>query len=253
MIQTVRVLLFLLVFPLIAAAQIKPIKTCWVDFEAQRYDESIACAEKVMSQWKNTCYECYYLKGYALYEKGEYEASRAVLEEALAMRSGFADTNDWEVGNTFFLLAKIDEIDGDMDAAVNHFIDATEHVRGASIYLTIAFVYARIGRYEESVELATKAIEIDNKSDKAYNNRALAYLRMGAFKEAKKDLKKALKLNPENPYVYKHYGYYYLELGDKQKACEQFQIAIDKGYRTYISNEATNQEVDELIKENCGD
>ena len=49
-----------------------------------------------------------------------------------------------------------------------------------------------------ALDVATKAIEVDDQNVKAFYRRAMAHKKLGDLKEAKKDLKKAVQIDPNN-------------------------------------------------------
>ncbi|XP_042480490.1 serine/threonine-protein phosphatase 5-like isoform X2 [Macadamia integrifolia] len=62
-----------------------------------------------------------------------------------------------------------------------------------------AFAHTKLEEYGSAVLDATKAIEIDPKYSKGYYRRGAAYLAMGKFKEALKDFQQVKKICPNDP------------------------------------------------------
>eukprot|EP00816_Leptocylindrus_hargravesii_P001839 CAMPEP_0196809880 /NCGR_PEP_ID=MMETSP1362-20130617/9751_1 /TAXON_ID=163516 /ORGANISM="Leptocylindrus danicus, Strain CCMP1856" /LENGTH=542 /DNA_ID=CAMNT_0042184699 /DNA_START=11 /DNA_END=1636 /DNA_ORIENTATION=+ len=67
-----------------------------------------------------------------------------------------------------------------------------------SLQTNLSLVCLKQGKAAMSRDVATKALEIDEKNIKALFRRAVAYRSLGNLDKANKDLRKALKLNPDN-------------------------------------------------------
>jgi tetratricopeptide (TPR) repeat protein len=59
--------------------------------------------------------------------------------------------------------------------------------------------YTAMRRYGEAIEHCDRALEINDRNWRTYNNRALALLGMGRIAAARRDLEKGLSLNPGSP------------------------------------------------------
>lgn len=62
----------------------------------------------------------------------------------------------------------------------------------------MSVVTNNLGQFKETIQNCTKAIQIDEKSVKAYYLRAIAHSKSNAFDEAINDIKTAIKLNPSD-------------------------------------------------------
>ena len=76
------------------------------------------------------------------------------------------------------------------------------------------------GGYQKAIENYTKAIEIDPKNAKAYNNRGNAYSRLRKYKEAIENYTKAIEIDPKNAKAYYNRGIAY-------KGLEKYDNAIE--------------------------
>ncbi|MBL4883458.1 MAG: tetratricopeptide repeat protein [Planctomycetaceae bacterium] len=82
----------------------------------------------------------------------------------------------------------------------------------------------------------SKAVELDPKNAKAYNNRGLMYITMQEFGTAINDFNAAIQASPEYIDAYNNRGYAYLEQGSYTKAIKDFTHSISlnseyvKGY-----------------------
>jgi len=67
----------------------------------------------------------------------------------------------------------------------------------------LSMVCLKQGKPKLSMDVAAKAIEIDESNAKAYYRRAMAHKKLGNFKEAKRDLKASVKIDTTNKAVVK--------------------------------------------------
>lgn len=113
------------------------------------------------------------------------------------------------------------------------------------IFISVVNCYGAKGTAEEffeqgkkasSVENAdsaithySKAIEIDPKFVKAYNNRGIAYIWKKDFKLAIGDFTKAIELDPKNGKAYNNRAIVYSYIGDTGKARQDLEKAKSLG------------------------
>ena len=76
----------------------------------------------------------------------------------------------------------------------------------ASVYVRLGDRAFADGKYAESVEAYTKALELYNLNEYAYYNRGLAYRKLKDYKNAIADFSRTLQLNPENTFAYLYRG-----------------------------------------------
>ena len=65
-----------------------------------------------------------------------------------------------------------------------------------TVLQNLSVVCNNLGRFKETVEYCSQAIEIDEKAVKAYYLRAQAFAKLTDFDEAITDIKEAIKLSP---------------------------------------------------------
>lgn len=82
------------------------------------------------------------------------------------------------------------------------------------------------GNYKAAVTNFNKAIQLNPKQDKTYNNRGKAYFQMGEYENAIQDYDQAVQLNPQNAEVYNNRGLAYDGNGNSEKAIEDYTQAI---------------------------
>ena len=81
--------------------------------------------------------------------------------------------------------------------------------------------------YDRAISDFNKAIEIDPKHAKAYNNRGNAYNSKGLFDLAISDFNRALEINPKYADAYNNRGYAYNAKGLFDLAISDFNRALD--------------------------
>mmetsp|Transcript_24685 Transcript_24685/g.37510 ORF Transcript_24685/g.37510 Transcript_24685/m.37510 type:complete len:426 (-) Transcript_24685:915-2192(-) len=94
----------------------------------------------------------------------------------------------------------------------------------------LSMVCLKQGKPKLSMDVATKAIEIDECNAKAYYRRAMAHKKLGNFKQAKSDLKSSVKIDPNNKAVVKELHIlvkYMSETARKEKAAAQAVFSFD--------------------------
>jgi tetratricopeptide (TPR) repeat protein len=86
-------------------------------------------------------------------------------------------------------------------------------------------------RWNEAVEWATRAIEVDPENYKAYSNRAGALAEAGRAKEALLDADQAIALNPDFGPGYHNRGHAYKIIGNMRDAALEFEIGCGLGVK----------------------
>ena len=87
--------------------------------------------------------------------------------------------------------------------------------------------YYELGNTQQSIEDYSKAIELDPQHTCSYYNRGLAYDKLGNYQEAIKDFSKEIELSPQNEYAYYYRGSAYGNLGNYQQAIKDYNKAIE--------------------------
>jgi tetratricopeptide (TPR) repeat protein len=113
-------------------------------------------------------------------------------------------------------------------------------------YMNIGFQLTNMEQYKESIWYFDKTLELMTDDAYTYNNRGYAKFKLNDFDGALDDINKSLKLNSANSYAYRNRGLVYLAQGKQKKACEDWNIAMSKGFTSMYG-----KEVEELLKKNC--
>jgi len=109
-------------------------------------------------------------------------------------------------GNTFVKEQKFAEAKQKYEQVVEYLdTDQSKESRDLthSVYLNLALVCTKLNEFHKAIEFATKALDINMHSAKAYFRRAQAKSGFGQLEEAVEDLKIALEIDPENNEVAK--------------------------------------------------
>lgn len=107
-------------------------------------------------------------------------------------------------------------------------------------YLNIGFKYQVMGQYEKALEYHDKVLEFNPDEPLGYSNRSFTKFKLGDLKGAMKDIEKSIRLYPENSYAYRIRALIYIEERKIEKACDDLQTALDKGFTVTYGEEVIN-------------
>ena len=88
-----------------------------------------------------------------------------------------------------------------------------------------------------SLDVASKALEVDSKNVKAYYRRAMAHKKLGDLKSAKRDLREALKVDPSNSSVKKELHAivkYLTDTAAREKKAMKTAFSFSKGKSSFL-------------------
>ena len=123
--------------------------------------------------------------------------------------------------------------DNDLSTAqslFNEFIRNNPNLSGA--YVNLALIHFKQNKYQQSLELVNKAIQLNSAQAQAYQLRAQINILSGKINSAKEDYLKAIQLKPE--YINAQYNLallydiYFQEINLAIKHYEIYQSLIDK-------------------------
>lgn len=190
-----------------------------------------------------------YSRSYSYYRMTDYTMAMRDIDTIIKYEKEFKE-DAFYVQSAYFLKSRIYAKSGNFKDEIKYMKQALRYGETSDIYNNIGYAYINAGKPKESLGYFKKAIKLNAFSDKAYNNRAFAYIKLNKLKEAEADIRTALSINPKNSYIYKHRGMLRIKQNRKEEACEDLEKAKDLGYKAY-GNEFDQNEVDQLIAENC--
>ena len=83
---------------------------------------------------------------------------------------------------------------------------------------------------EKSCVYFKKAYQIDNSDPVLVNNLGYSHFLCGNLEMAFSYYEKSKEMDPSNSYVYRNIGLYYIAMEDRQSACLNYQLALDKDF-----------------------
>jgi len=109
---------------------------------------------------------------------------------------------------------------GDLKRASSDFKNALKADPGISgaVYLEMGILQEKQGKYNESIENFSKAIEASGKDGRGYSYRGMALERMADYRNSALDYSRALELKADNARDYYNLGYVELQSGNYRKA-----------------------------------
>lgn len=104
-------------------------------------------------------------------------------------------------------------------------------LKTATDYFETGNFYYDTGNCSMAIDYYNKAIKLNSKYAKAYNNRAYTYMMLNDYKSALPDLDTAIKLRPTYVNALMNrgdiYNYYFMQ--DKEKAIADYDKVIEQG------------------------
>jgi tetratricopeptide (TPR) repeat protein len=114
------------------------------------------------------------------------------------------------------------------------------------------------GKYKESIEFYTQALQIFSQNEYAYYNRGNAYRKLKDYPAAIDDYSKALQLNRQNTFSYLYRGMSYLANGESEKAIADYTellkldpqsaVAYNRRAEAYLSAQQNEMARADLLK-----
>ena len=151
---------------------------------------------------------------------------------------------DPESANAYINIGDVYFDKGELDNAIKNYLEAIKlNDQDPRAFGKCAIALWENDYVEESIIAYTKAIELDNEYELAYNNLGVAYLDgIGNAKEAAKNFERAVEINPNYTLGYFNLGRSYQQLGETQKAIDAYQMALNLNSVTHDVEDADLQE-----------
>ena len=149
------------------------------------------------------------MKGYLAQEKGANEDAMRFYSKACGQKLEIGCTNYQELAGF-----RPDDKQGQTNYFLNQSANALEK-----------------NRWNEAIEWASRAIDVDPENYKAYANRSGALAEAGRAKEALLDADQAIALNPDFGPGYHNRGHAYKIIGNTRDAALEFEIGCGLGVK----------------------
>jgi len=166
----------------------------------------------------------HYKLGLSAISDGKFNTALNELENAIRL----SDKDSSELSDIFFakgfVLGELKEYDQAIEANQKALEINPKHDKA---YNNMGRAYDRKGEYDQAIEAYQKAVEINPKKDGAYNNMGIAY---GNKKEYDKEIEayqKAVEINPKKDEAYNNMGIAYYKKGEYDQAIDAYEKAIE--------------------------
>jgi tetratricopeptide (TPR) repeat protein len=166
--------------------------------------------------------EAYYNRGWAYFNKGQYDLAIKNYNKAIELNPKFPEAYN-NRGNVYLNKGQIDQAIKDFNMAIE--IEPTIW----NAYYNRGTAYVRKGQYDLAIKDFNKTIEINPKFSEAYNNRGYAYFEKEQYALAIKDFNMAIEINPKLTNAYDTRGLAYFLLGKKVEGCASWKKACELG------------------------
>jgi len=151
-------------------------------------------------------------QGNALFRKGEYKKSIKQYRSVFLYTKGLVKASDESMRQ----YAKQEDV---LDKSASDGVDELNR----SVYSNLAAVYLKLNRFDEAVDAASHALQLNSKDSKSLLRKGQAYMGLKDWKRAKDTLVEADKLEPKNAAIQsalKEWKTLYAAWSDEMKAKE---------------------------------
>jgi tetratricopeptide (TPR) repeat protein len=157
-------------------------------FNAQRYQQSIACLDQAV-YIKYNYEDAYYSRGNALYEMGRYKEAIVQYQYAICLYKQYLPAFI-NLGNAYGNLKRYE------DALVAYNEACTLDPQNYLLYYNRGCTYKELKKYHESLQDFTRTIELKEDYVEAYIGRGNTYGIMYDYTKARADYQKAAEIDP---------------------------------------------------------
>lgn len=125
-------------------------------------------------------------------------------------------------GYSYYQLKKFDLAEKDYLEALRLPNPATDLA-----YDNLSLLYFDMNKFEQSIEYATKRIEMNPQNHVPYIDRGIAYRKLKKYKEAEADFNQSLSIKPDFHRAFGYRGYMFLELEQYEKAYADARKSVE--------------------------
>jgi uncharacterized protein (TIGR02145 family) len=138
------------------------------------------------------------------------------------------DHNDRREGLSVRCIRDVGQTNGQTDGQTGNQTGGQtgDEIDSATVYYTRALLVGALGEHDRSIELFTRAIEINPNMDEAYADRGSIYLAKGEHNRAVADFTRAISLNPNSAMAFNNRAHAFYTAGDHRRAMADFNDAI---------------------------
>ncbi len=172
---------------------------------------------------QHTIVQLYLREAYRAFDRGQYEQSQSLLEQA-------RDIN-YKEADIYYTLGNIYYIQGAFDRSITYYqyaiiIDKDKHIH-VHAYMNLANTHYICKEYERAIHEYNRVQELapEHVSPTLYYNRANAYAALGDFAQARDDYDQAIQLDPQLAWAYGNRGYVHARLEHYAEALTDYKHA----------------------------
>jgi adenylate cyclase len=175
-----------------------------------------------------------FLRGLELYRRYTFETraeARGLFERAIALDPGFARAHAG-----IALTHVFDYIEGSTDTpekSLQRSLEMVEHALALDdtvpqVHFAASYVYLQLGRHDDSIAAARRAVALDPNYADGYVQMALSMIYAGRPEEGLEQMTNAMRLNPWHPFLYIWTrGHAHLVMEQYEEAIALFEKVIE--------------------------
>ncbi|MGD9581624.1 MAG: tetratricopeptide repeat protein [Vampirovibrionia bacterium] len=188
----------------------------------------------------------YYNMAVELFKKDQLDESIKYFQKSIDVEPDFYPA--------YFNLGLAYENNAKNNEALEAYISASNIKPNLPVFLSIAVVLFKLGRFSEANGYINKAVDYSNNSPEEYNNIGHALFKLSRINDSIEYYKKAVELKPDFLMAYYNLGVVYNKFGDIDDAINSYLkvIEIDPNYVPALNNLGVAYEnmgnIDEAIK-----
>ncbi|MGH6854589.1 MAG: tetratricopeptide repeat protein [Aestuariivirga sp.] len=219
----------------------------WSDCTGETPERSIQGCTAIIDAGTDTAKNvatAYNNRGFAYYDKGEYDRAIADFDKAIALNPKYAKPYN-NRGFAYYDKGEYGRAIADFDKAI------ALNLKYAKPYYNRGLAYYDKGEYARAIADYDKAIALNPKYAKPYYNRGLAYYDKGEYDRAIADYDRAIALNPKYAKAYNNRGIAYSSKGEYDRAIADYDKAIalnPKNAESYVFRSNAHAEKGDFVR-----